>query len=191
MNVLNDFRLINQIEKKIIAYSLTHISLKLRPFYDRIKSFLYISIVRSPSQGIYPSIYLISKVLQDILNPIQNNIYLVGLYFGFIKKGIFYLSLEGVEFLYKQGIFTDFKKISVNNKGEKSTLYGNNILKSMVLKIPSNLHVNDFLVIINEIDEIIAIARSRIDKMDYQYLKSESIIAMNLCDKGIYLRKKQ
>ncbi len=50
----------------------------------------------------------------------------------------------------------------LNEKGEKSIIW-NNILKKNVIKPPSNLQKQDFLLVLNELDEIIAIVQSKVD----------------------------
>ncbi len=188
-----NFRKINNIEKDIIFTSISDISSKLLPIIENLEKSLYISLEKLAEKNDYPKIYLISNELSKIIDKLNENDNIVfgGLYFGFIKKGRFFLSLEGVEFLYKNNIFSDFKKLYVNGKGEKSILYGNDILKSMIIKSPSNLKKDDFLVIFNELKEIIALGRSLLGYENIQILKPNEIIAINLSDKGLYLRKKQ
>ena len=115
----------------------------------------------------------------------------VGIFFGFIKKSIFFLSLEGAEFLYENKIFSESQQLILNKKGEKSFLYGNNISKKMVDKIPKNLKNRDFLLVLNDVNEILGIGRSQCDHQIIQTLNSEDTIAINLSDKGYYLRKNQ
>ena len=190
MKDMSIFRTINTIEIKIIATSFNNISAKLSPVLDNLKSFLYISINKLTTNNNYPQIYLITKDLQKIIDDsnISNKIYTAGLYFGFIKKGNFNFSIEGVEYLYKQNIFSDFQQIQVNKLGEKSILYGNNILKNMVVKSSEKLKERDFLLIFNVHDEMIAIARSRVNSTSFMNLKAKEIICINLSDKGFYLR---
>ena len=192
MSDIVSFRQINEIEKEIIITSLSNISSEFSRIIENFKSFLYISITRAISKNKFPNIFLISKDQDKLLHSLNNNkIISAGLYLGFIKKGNFYLSLEGAEFLYKQGIFSNFKRLYINEKGEKSILYGNNILKNMVIKTPSNLQIQDYLLVFNELDEIIAIAQSKVENVNLQQLKSNDVVAINLSDKGLYLRKKQ
>jgi len=193
MTESSNFREINDIESKIISKSLFNISPNILEFLKRSEKKLYISLRKSDLKTNYPFLYLISNTFQEDINLIENksNIYSAGLYFGFIKKGDFYLSLEGAEFLYRQGTGSGIKRIYVNKKGEKSILYGNNILKNMVIKTSSNLQKGDLLLIFNELNEILAIAQSKYESKNLQQLKPKDIIAFNLSDKGIYLRKKQ
>ncbi|MCK4479984.1 MAG: hypothetical protein KAV01_05615 [Candidatus Lokiarchaeota archaeon] len=187
-----EFRRINEIEEKIIITSLTKISSEFQQIINDIKKFLYFSTESLTSRSKFPKIFLISKD-QYILLPSLNydRIISAGLYFGFIKKGNFHISLEGAEFLFKNNILSDLKKLYVNDKGEKSILYGNNILKNMIIKFPINLRQKDLLLILNKNDEILAFAQSKFDYQDIQEVKPKDVIAINLIDKGVYLRISQ
>ncbi|MFX1569490.1 MAG: PUA domain-containing protein [Promethearchaeota archaeon] len=189
----SNFRKINEIENKIISESLAKISPQILKSLKQSKKELYIVIIESKFKTNYPKIFLVSDdFLKNIdLNGYKDKIYSINLYFGFIKKSSFYLSLEGAEFLYKQGNLSDLNHIYLNEKGEKSVLYGNNILKKMVVNTSSNLKKGDFLLVFNEADEILAIAQSKVDILTLKHCKSNEIIAINLSDKGIYLREKQ
>jgi len=193
MNDSRIFRKINTIETNIITKSLYSISVKLPSVMDSLKEFLYVSIKKSTTEKVYPKIYLITYEQMKLINEInfKEYIYAAGLYLGFIKKGNFYLSIEGVEYLYKQKKLNEFQRIEINELGEKSILYGNNILKKMVIKAPERLKENGFLLVFNESREIIAIARSNVNNKSLQDFSAKEIIAMNLSDKGFYLRKKQ
>ena len=184
------FRKINKIEINIIANSVRKISTKLLPVLDTLNRFLYILINKSPSEKIFPKIYLITNEQQKVIKEsnITNKIYSAGLYFGFIKKGDFYFSIEASEHLYKSGIFTDFKLLIIDNGGEKSILYGNNILKKMVIKHPINLKKKDFLIVLNEVHEIIGLGLSHVSSELILSLKPNDIFAINVSDKGQYLR---
>ncbi len=190
MNNERIFRNINNIESDLIATSFNIISAKLSPVLDKLKNFLYISINKSTTEVSYPSVYLITKEQKRVIDEsnISDRIYTAGLYFGFIKKGVFYFSIEGVEHLLKSGIFTDFKRLWINESGEKSFLYGNNILKKMVIKSPPNLKEKDLLIILTKFDELIGLGLSRVDNEKIMHLKPNDIVSINLSDKGKYLR---
>jgi len=189
----SNFRQINEIEREIIIQSLSKISPTIIQFIIRSKNMLYISLKKGNSETNYPSIYLASNYFQEEIDLIEFNdkIYSVGLYFGFIKRGRFYISLEGAENLYKNNIFSEFQHVQVNKTGEKSILYGNNILKNMIIKTPEHLRENDFLLVFNKRNEIIAIAQARVKIQNISLLKPNEVLAINLSDKGLYLRKQQ
>jgi len=193
MNETRIFRRINAVEIKIIANSINTISTKLLRIFENLKDLLYILINKNDSETDYPSIYLTTEKHQKILNNAKlfNKIYDAGLYFGFIKRGKFYFSIESVEYIYKNGIFTEFKLINLNENGERSFLYGNNILKKMVRKSPNTLEKEDFLLILNKFDEIIGLGISRVNNEILSNLKPNDVFAINIKDKGEYLRRSQ
>ncbi|MFX1274848.1 MAG: hypothetical protein ACFFAT_07350 [Promethearchaeota archaeon] len=164
---------------------------KIISFLNEIRFELFIELINSSSNGKFPLIYLVPSEIIEIINKIQfeNNIKSSGLYFGMIKKGDFYISLEAVEFLDSFDCFPDKSKVQVNNEGEKSILYGNQILKKDILKISPKLTKDEFLLIFNESNEIIAIAKSKVNYLESKQLEPNGIIALNLVDKGYYLRR--
>ncbi|MFX1321129.1 MAG: PUA domain-containing protein [Promethearchaeota archaeon] len=193
MNNTKKFREINEIEKVIIHNSLLKISTKILPVLNRINYKIYITMENKISKINYPSIFLIPSNLTKSVDRLTQNtsINIAGSYFGFIKKGDFYLSLEGTEFLLNLGCFSKRQKIIVNENGEKAILYGNQILKRMVIKVPNELEKNDFLIVLNLNDELIAIGKSHVSYHTYKNLKPNDLVVLNLVDKGYYLRKRQ
>jgi ribosome biogenesis protein Nip4 len=193
MSKSTKFRETNEIENEIIIQSLSKISPKISQFLIKTKMILFISFKKSHLKNHYPIVYLAPKNLRKGVDLIEDkgNIYSIGINFGFIKKGTFYLSLEGAEFLYQKEVLTEIKYLFVNKKGEKSILYGNNISNKMVIKASPNIKKDDFLLIFNEVNEIIAIGYSIIENYTLKQIKSKNLIAINLSDKGIYLREKQ
>jgi len=193
MNGLENFRQISSFEKKIILDSLSTTSSKILQFLNELRYFLYISFRQVETRDNYPVVFLLTIDQKRFLELINGNraIHSGGLYFGFIKRDNFLLSIEGAEFLYKNKIFPEFQQIFLNNKGEKSFLYGNNISKKMIDKFPPKLKKKDFLLVLNNLNEILGISQSRCDSQIIQTLNSKDIVANNLNDKGIYLRKAQ
>ena len=192
MRDLNTFRLVNEIETTMIYDSIIKLDPKILPFFDNSDNRLYISLNELEVKGKFPSIFLISKNQLKLLWTLKNDkITSAGIYFGFIKKGNFYISLEGAEFLYNNNLFSDLKRIRLNDKGEQSILYGNNILKTMIHDISSSLKQNEILLVFNRNDEIIALAQSKYNYQNIQKLKPKELIAINLNDKGYYLRRNQ
>ena len=193
MRDFKNFRLVNKIETKMIYDSLVKISPNILSFFEKADYRLSISLNELEAKSKFPSIFLISDNQSILLEKVLKAVIVrsAGVYFGFIKKGNFFLSLEGLEFLFKSNLFSDLKRISVSDKGEKSILYGNNILRNMIIKIPTNTKQKDILVVLNKFDEVIAIAQSKHDHQNIQQLKPKEIIAINLNDKGYYLRRNQ
>ena len=190
---MNTFRLINKIEKSIINNSLLKFSSEVLSYFKKKDHRFYIFINDEQRESKFPLIYLVPNDTSNILeDKLQNeNIDAAGIYFGFIKKGIFHLSLEGAEFLLNQHILPNSNKITINEEGEKSILYGNDILKSVITMIPPKLKKNNLIAVFNQKNEIIALARATIDSSSFQNLKLNQKVAQNLVDKGYYLRKRQ
>ena len=193
MNSKKNFRIINQTEKNIISKSLAEIEPKILSFLNKKEFIFFISFENMIQKSNYPIIYLIPDYLINIIDNFNLDISIIsaGIYFGFIKRSKFYLSLEGAEFLYQMRLFSDKNYIVVNDKGEKAILYGNRIIKDFIYKIPENLDKNKFLLIFNQSNELISIAQSQVDKEEYPNLKSNDLVTLNLIDKGYYLRIKQ
>jgi len=193
MNGLANFREINSFEKKIILHSLSTISPKILQILYDLQNFLCISFKENYSKNNYPVIFLIEKGQKEIVELLNDKsiVYSVGLYFGFIKRSNFYLSLEGAEFLHAKKIFPEFQQLFLNKKGEKSFLYGNNISRNMIDMIPQKVKKKDILLVLNNFNEIIGISQSQFDEKIIHTLKPKDIIAINLSDKGFYLRKTQ
>ena len=193
MNDSKNFRPINNYEKNIIGNSLSQISIKFILILDEKLYDLYILLNSPIIKGIQLPIYLIKARNKDLKQLLQltSHIYSMGLYFGFIKKGFFFLSLEGAEFLYRNKYILEKNQIIVNIQGEKSILYGNNILKKMLSNFSLELKINDLVVVLNELNEILAISIIKVDGNNFYNLESDDIIALNLIDKGYYLRKNQ
>ena len=192
MKNLKNFRLINETEKKIIINSLSKITAKISPILDKTEYELFILFNNLSLKNQYPLIFLVSDNLIRIYNKIPNNdISSAGIYFGFLKRSQFFLSLEGAEFLNNLNCFSEKQQIQVNDDGEKAILYGNKILKKMITNIPSNLEKKQFVIVFNRLNELIAIARAQIGYKSSQNLNSSDLIALNLNDKGYYLRREQ
>lgn len=193
MRDLNNFRPINEIEKSIINTSLQKFSVEIISHIKQDKYRIYILDNDKNKNTRFPLIFLVSYENSIILEEKLKNerVNSAGIYFGFIKKGEFYLSLEGAEFFFKNNIIQDRNILRVNNKGEKAILYGNPVVKSMVAGISSDLKKNLVMLVVNELREVLALARSEIDFSNYKLLKQRDLVAINLTDKGYYLRRKQ
>lgn len=191
MNGVKTFRRINETEQGIVHGSIGKISNVALSALAKSNHELFIAESSSRERYSFPMVYLIPNNLIELLIRSKNIINSAGLYFGFIKKGKFLISLEGAEFLHEQKCFSIEQQIQVNSNGEKSILYGNKILKKMVVQLPSNLKKNQFLLIFNLSKELIAIGNSQVDGKTSKNLNNESVVSLNLIDKGYYLRKKQ
>ncbi|TFG18320.1 MAG: hypothetical protein EU531_00700 [Promethearchaeota archaeon] len=193
MNTLKNFRPVNDYEKELIIDSIGKISPNSKAIFEDGLYDYYLIFKHNKQLKNRLQIYLVThdKAKIESLNNLHAKIHSIGLYFGFINKGIFYLSLEGAEFFYKKGFLSEIKYVYLNKTGEKSVLYGNNILKSMITKTSTKLLKDDFLLIFNEYNEILAIGLSKTERNIIDKLKPKDIVAINLRDKGYYLRTPQ
>ena len=183
------FRRINETEQGMIHASIGKISDIAISALAESNHELFISESSSRERYFFPLIYLVPNNLLELLDRSKRSIYSGGLYFGFIKKGQFLLSLEGASFLHELECFSGEQQVHVNKEGEKSVLYGNKITKKMILKVPQNLMKNKFILIFNVLNELIAIGQSQVEGRLIQNLDNNGVIALNLVDKGYYLRK--
>ncbi len=190
MRDFKNFRHLDETEIKIVLTALNQISHNIALFIKDKHLSSYILTYENPEEHL---IYLISKKLRKVISSFQNNINIAsaGLYMGFILRNTFFLSLEGAEFFFKQNLIPDQKIFNVSNRAEKAILYGNPIVKKMILKTPIDLRKNAILLVLNESRELIALARSEIDNTNFKLLDQGELAATNLTDKGYYLRRKQ
>ena len=193
MKNLKNFGVVNKFEENIIIDTLSRISPKISTILDTIEYTIFISFNELSLKKNFPIIFLVPNYLSKRIAKLEYKRIIVsaGLYFGFIKKNQFFLSLEGAEFLHSLHFFSERYQLIVNDKGEKAILYGNKILKKMVAKISNKLKKNDLILIFNKSNESIALAQSLIDYNTYQNLNPAKPIALNLVDKGYYLRERQ
>lgn len=193
MNNTKNFRIVNKTEKNLIFSSLLKILPQIYSVLKKIDFELLISFNNLNGREKFPKIYFAPKDLTKLVDSFQSEITIssIGVYFGFIRKNRFFLSLEGTEFLNKLKLFNKKQQLIVNSDGEKSILYGNHIIKRYLLEIPKNLEKNNFLLVFNNSNELISIAFSQVNFDSISNLKPNDIIAKNLMDKGYYLRKAQ
>ncbi len=193
MRDLVEFRLVNEFEIKIIESSLSILNPKLHDFITQKSKNLYISANKSYPPEVYLSIFLVSDDLNLVLKQFSHldDLAAVGLFLGFIKKSQFYLSLEGADFFMQNNLIPNNRLLVANENAEKAILYGNNILKEMVLKYPKSIQKDNILIAVNELNELLAIIITKIDLDQIPNLEPKDLIAQNLVDKGKYLREKQ
>ena len=193
MKNLKNFRIVNKTEKNIIINSLSDISTNTLTIFEKNDYILFIELSDKGLKNNFPIIFLVPTYLNKTIDKLgeKESIVSAGIYFGFIKKNQFRLSLEGAEFLLNLNLFPENHLAIVDNEGEKAILYGNHLLGKMIIKISNEVKKNDFLLVFNHSNELICIARSQVDFEEFKNLKANEIVAFNLIDKGYYLRKKQ
>lgn len=190
MNASDDWRPMNSKERSIIISSLSRINPSISSVFKKNLYNFYILMDKLKKRY---NIYLVRSNLSkiEVIKELYAKVKEIGLYFGYLSKDFFYISIEGAEFLFKNHGFLKEKYIQVNKKGEKSVLYGNHILKNMIDTVSPLLHNKDLILVMNEMNEVLAIAYSKIESDQISRLKSKDLIAINLRDKGYYLRVKQ
>jgi ribosome biogenesis protein Nip4 len=195
MGNLNRFRRLNQTEKGTILRSLKNISVKLSQFFEENFNNLYIQFLKPNENYQYPKVYFLPNMLISTLKKIKKNSIIKsgGLYLGFIKKGELMISIEAIEYYLSthSELFSDLQKINLTAEGEKSFLYGNNIQKDMIIDFSSSFLEQRFILVLNTLNELIGIALVKENLPSLEKLNSDEIVAINLQDKGYYLRKTQ
>ncbi len=189
MVLLAEFRNLNIIEIEFLKNTFLTISEKLVSFLDKNSEDLYVSIYEDKKIKPFPEIYYSPYILKDLINKFKLSVWSVGIYFGFIKRGEFYPSLEVFEFFDKKNLIPNEIKFQVNQKAEKSILYGNDIKKKMINSYLGHIEKNNFIIIYNKLDELIAIGYLNQKNNEINSLQENEIIALNLIDKGYFLRK--
>ena len=192
MNKLSKFRPINITEKAIIQRSLSKVNPNLFTLLNK-QYHIYICFNSIWKTQKFPSIFLISQEQKKFIQLFDDyrDIYSVGLYIGFIKKGKLLVSLEFLDFLKQLGILIKEKNVIVNEIGERAVLYGNDLNKEMVSQIPLGVKNGDEVIIVNSQYEILSIGKYITDNEDFSLIKPQDKVLVNIIDKGYYLRKKQ
>lgn len=187
------FRKANENEKKIVKNSLNNISNKIWEYILKEKYEIYIRISESKQNKTSFELFLIPQQIEPVTNKIKNlaTIKFSGIPLGFIKNKRLYLSLEAAELFFNLHKIDSRNLLILNENGEKSVLYGNPIKKGMILEISSEIQVNNIIFLIDKNQEFLGLGLSKINYEDYRQFENEDEIALNLVDKGSYLRKDQ
>ncbi|MGV9171617.1 MAG: hypothetical protein ACOC44_04285 [Promethearchaeia archaeon] len=191
--VREQFQELRDIEKQILNTELKRVSLNVENIAKKTDLVFKSKFPGKNQKEHYPEIYLVPKELNILLNqiPLEIKPFSAGIYFGFIKKGEFRLSIEGMDFLYRQKLITKTHQLITSSEGEKAILYGNEIRKYMVNSYPVSRKKNHILAVLNKYQEVIAIANPIVDFNEWNLLENNKLVAHNLVDKGYYLRSAQ
>ena len=189
MNKSKKFRQANTFEIDIIINSLSQISPKFKLNESQFDIYIFLN---GGSKNRQLSVYITQQKFSDLSKLMNStNIHSLGLYFGFIRKGNFFLSLEGADYLYNSDYISKKNQLIVNEEGEKAILYGNNVIKKMITLFSTELIINSLVVILNKSKELLALGIIKVECNRFNSLKLEDVIAINLVDKGYYLRKER
>jgi ribosome biogenesis protein Nip4 len=192
MSNLKEFNFLNEFESDIVKKTLDEIKTNS---FETIKNNKYNFLISKFKEvNKYPEIYAIpTKILnlfKDINRKNDPKIISVGIYFGYLKRGKLILSIEAAEFLKEYNLFPKRKQIILNEKGEKSILYGNEITGEDILIIPNNIQRGDLLLVLNKEKNVLALSTALIDTDKIKSEKTQKV-ALNLVDKGYYLRRQE
>ncbi len=187
------FRKLNKNEKKIVKDSLHNISDKIWEYFLEEQYEIYIKISESKKNKTSLELFLVPQQLEPEVNKIKNltTIDFTGIPLGFIKNKRLFLSLETAELLFNLHKIDPRIILILNENGEKSVLYGNPIKKSMILEISSEVQANRIVFLINKNQEFLGLGLLKANYEKYRKLKNNDNIALNLVDKGSYLRRDQ
>lgn len=191
----NTFRPLNEYENKMVFKELSQISPKVSEVFKEMKNSFFIKPKSNLDINKFPLVFFINEETKKVIRNIRSkgNIESGGIYFGFIKEGKFFMSLEAAEFFFHLNLFKNSQKIVLTEQGEKAVLYGNDLKKSMIQRYPKELKKEEYTILVNQNGEFCALAVSKFNGYDIQEIlnSSDKLIAKNLVDKGYYLRKEQ
>lgn len=189
----NQFREATPYEKDRIIQGLESISATIRQYIQGRQDQFFISLPKTNTEIQFPQVFFVPEQLIVLVNKTlcMEEIKEAGIYFGFIKRGDFRLSIEGAEFLKDLQIINENDIIYVNEKGTKAILYGNKIKREMIKTFPKDLAKNRLYFVFNRYKELIAIGLSLIGQKEIGDMENKEDIAVNLIDKGYYLREEQ
>lgn len=187
------FRKANENEKKIVKDSLYHISNKIWKYILEEKYEIYIKISESKQNKNTLELFLIPQQLEPEINKIKKLVAIKfsGIPLGFIKNKRLFLSLEAAELFFNLHKIDPRNILILNEKGEKSVLYGNPIKKAMILNISSEIRTNKMVFLINKNQEFLGLGLLKINYENFRKLNNKDNVALNLVDKGSYLRRDQ
>jgi ribosome biogenesis protein Nip4 len=137
--------------------------------------------------GNWKEVLLVPNQLTRIFQEFKKyrNPYFMGIYFGDLKRERFRISLEGITLLSD----SVKEKTILTEAGERKILYGRDLSKQDLSYIPSNIQKNNFSILINENQEVLALGKYLFNKGEIETVENKRIILKNVKDKGWYLRK--
>lgn len=191
--VRKQFQSLNNIEREILNTDLKNFSISVENIINSTNFKFTIHFPINNQKEAYPEIFLVPNDLNYLLESltktkIPNS---AGIYFGFIKKGKFLLSLEGLELLNDQNLLSKDHYLIIDKKGEQAILYGNDIRKNMVKSYPLTFKTDHLVAVLNVHKELLCIAKPIINFNEWNLFQRKKRIAINLIDKGYYLRSAQ
>ncbi len=142
-------------------------------------------------KGTFTSIHLMPRDAKDRFKVLMGNPGLkhFGLFLGMFKGSQFNLSLEGASELAKRGGLA-MNWIKLNDEGEKSFLYGQDIKKPALQEIcPRGItHDRGICIILNARGECIGVGKLEARDPRLVRVSDDEILVKNVVDRGVYLR---
>lgn len=143
------------------------------------------------TKGAVSSIYLMPREAKDRFKVLMGNPGLrhFGLFLGNFKGTQFNLSMEGISELVKANSVTK-NWIKLNDDGEKSFLYGQDIKKEDLQAVsPRGItHDRGICVVMNARGECLGIGKLEADDHLLRHVSDTDVLISNIVDKGMYLR---
>jgi ribosome biogenesis protein Nip4 len=141
-------------------------------------------------KGTFTSIHLLPRDAKDRFKGLMGNPGLkhFGLFLGMFH-GTFNLSLEGASELAKRGgLLRNW--IKLNDEGEKSFLYGQDIKKPMLQEVcPRGItHNRGICIVLNARGECIGVGKLEAKDPRLVRVDDDEVIIKNVVDRGVYLR---
>lgn len=109
----------------------------------------------------------------------------LGLFFGKMVDGEFRPSLSIIDRLHD----VSENRIKVSQQGAEAFTYGRSILRESVVDLPQGLQRGQRVVVLNEADECIGLAKLSIESSKVDRLAKDRLVAKNLIDIGWYIRR--
>lgn len=126
-----------------------------------------------------------NKIYKKISNISRKNFISAGIMVGkFTRSNNFRISITFLDILSKYAI----NKVYVKNSAEMNVLYGNNVLKSHLVKIPENLKANESVVIFNTHDIPLGFGITSRSSMSLNIASHNTLSVIVQSDNGEYLR---
>ncbi|KAG0441144.1 60S ribosome subunit biogenesis protein NIP7 like protein [Dictyocoela muelleri] len=148
-----------------------------------------ISKVVNDNNKLYLSGKLVFLISNDIFKKTSNiskkNLILAGTIVGrFTRSSKFKIIITFLDYLAKYAV----NKVYIKNSAEMNVLYGNNVLKSHLLKIPENLKANTPVVIFNQNEVPLGFGITSRSSSSISIAERNTMAVIVQSDNGEYLR---
>lgn len=129
--------------------------------------------------------YVSDFIYKKVSNIPKKNIVMIGTHVGkFTKSNRFFLKIGALNILSQFAT----RKVWIKWSAEMNFLYGNNVLKSHVLKTTEDLRTNEIVFLYNPKDVLLGFGITARDMTSFDKAEHNSLFVIRQCDKGEYLR---